>query len=283
MAQLTPRQEEFLLFFAARSGYENSISEAALRFDVTKTTVSVVSSALVRTGMIVKSDLGEIALTPAGRRYILPKLQSARALAVCLTSRLGLLPYAAENEARKMAVYLQPETIQIMLQSWNNTPSNSPDLPADHSDPVQPSSLFSWLPCGVYPVFFQVCKPGQKELSMGDRGFQKPAKLIRNTNKSLFLLYPAQISYRMNHRKSIDGSLARLWYLKEGLWHEIQLSQDNGCILPAEVLTYQNDDTGPIGTIRIRVRATVGLRNMPESEADLVFFLSDFPPEIPSP
>ena len=38
-------------------------------------------------------------------------------------------------------------------------------------------------------------------------------------------------------------------------------------------------DEGTVGTVQIRARASVGMLGMPESEADIVFFLSRLEPD----
>ena len=284
MDKLTARQEEFLLFFASRDGNGNCVSEAADRFGVSKATVSVTCTALIRYDMIQKVNQGGFALTEAGWEYIDKKLRMAGSLAKYLTTRLGLAPYMAEMESRKMVVSLLPETTDAILKGWIR--QEELEREAEEKARIGRLAELNSLACGLYALPFEVCKPEEAALSMGDRGFEKPAKLLRTANECLVLLHPAKFAYKPDHHKQMEGSLERLWYHADGAWKESAFSDEGDYEIPAESLRYLPEAEGKKGIVRIRARATVGLRKMPESEADLVFHFgeigaADIPTDLP--
>lgn len=113
---MTSRQEEYLMLFAVRNGQERSISEVAELFRVSKPTVCSVSSLLEAQGMIHKGTYGEITLTARGWKYIAPKFCYLPSLTTWLKRDLELPEALAEQEARRMAVLLQPQTLRAFAR-----------------------------------------------------------------------------------------------------------------------------------------------------------------------
>ncbi len=265
MERLTLRQEEYLLFFASRDGQLKSISEAAEQFHVSKPSVFKVSEALEAQGMIVRGMMGEITLTEEGWEYISPKFEQQRTLTEWLEISLGLEPLAAERESRRIIVSLEIETVEGLVRDWLQ---RRPEPKANGTD-----FKISSFPVGIYQVDFSVYKKERAELSMGDRGFWKPAILLREERKSTFLLYPRQIWYQPRNRKRMKGILDRLWYQKAGAWYETQRGERGSCLIPGSAVRCVESDDGLCGVLRIYARASVGMLGMPDSQADLVFFL----------
>ena len=278
--KLTERQEEYLLFFAARHGMGKGVSDVAQNFGVSKASASVACTALAKWGMILKPEQGGVVVTDQGWDYIQEKLWIARKVTNCLTEKLGLLPYEAESEARKMAVSLQTKTIEAMLQAWgySDVPSarqlnGKKSISQEQSTDGVKEGQLKQLGYGSYQVAFEVRKVGKRERSMGDRGFLKPAELSFQEDYSAFYLRTSKFSYQPLHRKLLSGTLERLWYQIGDTWHESCETEGGYYTIPLEAVRYLWDEDGPMGQIRIRARASVGLRKMPESEADLTFYM----------
>lgn len=265
MSHLTERQEEYLLLFAMRNGQDKCISEAAELFRVSKPSAFSVTEMLEARGMIQKGTHGEVRLTKLGWDYIHGKLQHQRELSVWLSSGLGLAPVTAEQEARRMVTCLSPETLEAILRHWRA--GEAAIAAASVETPL------SALPPGVYEVPFLVCKKDSREASMGDRGFCKPAVLIKKECAAAVQLRPKDINYKPDHKKPLRGSLARMWYRRGGAWHETKMDESGSHVLPGEAIRCEEGPDGTAGIIRIRARASVGILGMPESEADIVFFL----------
>lgn len=271
MKQLTQRQEEYLLLFADRDGKCKGISEAAELFQVSKPTAFNMSEALEERGLIVKSSFGEIRLTESGWAYISSRLEYLYTLIEWLESDLGLPPLLAEQEARRMVVVLAPETVAAMAQRWKKKRTEVLMSSADE--------LLPELAPGRYIVPFQVCRSGSRELSMGDMGFLKPARLIREADRSLFLLSPKSIRYRPKKRSRMDGILEKMWYRTAESWKEAVIGEDGSRQIPGAAVVFCEDSEGKTGTVHIRARASVGILGMPESEADIVFRFDEIKPD----
>lgn len=267
MQKLTPRQMEYLRFFAERDGKTASITAAAEQFKVAKSTVSQLSHTLTEMGLIEKKSYGVIELTEQGRQYVLPRMSEQQLLVDWMTGELGLPPVLAEQEARKMMTQLQPETIEAILCRAGE----------ERPDGQRGDVLLPELPVGVYTAEFKLLKKGRDELSMGDRGFQKPARVIRRPDGCSICLYPKQVKYRPLQHRTYLGRLSRLWYRDGAAWNEAVPAADGGYIIPGAVVS-REEGIHPVGRVFVRVRASVNQWTMPESEAELVFALDSITP-----
>mgnify|MGYP004568803969 CR=1 FL=1 len=117
--QLTAKQIEYLLLFATWHGYDYSISEAANRFGVRLPTASRMVDILCENGCLIKESSGLIQLTEESMGIIRPLLHPLNRLTVCLESDVGLPPRQAEQEARRMIVSLEPDSITSMRRYVN--------------------------------------------------------------------------------------------------------------------------------------------------------------------
>ena len=267
MQKLTPRQMEYLRFFAERNGRTASITAAAEQFKVAKSTVSQLSHTLTEMGLIEKKSYGVIELTDLGRQYVMPRMNEQQQLVDWMTGELGMPPVLAEQEARKMITMLQPETVEAILHHASE--SRPAGQRGDH--------LLPQLPAGVYTAPFKLLKKGRDELSMGDRGFQKPARILCRPDGCSFCLYPKQVKYRPLQHRTYLGSLSRLWYRDGEAWSEAVAAADGAYVIPGAVVIRQ-EEPRPVGRVFVRVRASVNQWTMPESEAELVFDLADITP-----
>lgn len=264
MPPLTNRQKEYLLLYALRNGRDRGITEAAEVFQVSKTSAFMVTSVLEEQGMIQKDVNGVIRLTESGWEAIRNELRYQRELARWLASDLGLIPMKADQAARHMAVYLEEEALEAILAHVRigGTPRDS-DWQAGIPD----------LELGTYVLPFLVCKRGSREVSMGDQGFQKPAELIKTEDGCVIGLRPKWIHYKPPYKKALQGCLARMWYQLGSTWYELEQDEEGRHLLPEQALCCETGPEGLVGVVRIRARASVGIAKMPESEADIVFFL----------
>lgn len=254
------------MLFAELNNSERCISNASEVFGVAKATASTLSAALEKKGYIQKGPFGTVKLTELGLAYVGPKLEQLRRIEQWLETGLGLPPNVAESEARRMVVTLTPETISRIILRWNN---ERDAVSADLTD-----SFFSTLPPGTYSVPFQLCKKGTRDLSMGDRGFQKPAQLTRKGEQCSILIYPQEIQCSLSQGlRPNKGTIKRLWYCQANAWYELQRRPDGAYWVPPAAVRREKDLDKWIGRVPIRVRTTVSLLKMPESDADLVFQL----------
>ena len=269
---MTNRQEEYLLLFATQSEKGRCIAAASEEFGVTKASASRVSARLEEVGLISRNAHGALELTEQGRALIEPKLEQMGRLEEWLEIDLGIPPSVAQQEARRIVTRLNAETVLLLIDRWDRQAAALQAV--DREKPV-----FALAP-GAYTVPFQVYKCGGTELSMGDRGFRKPAVLICEGDESFFLMYPQQMQYQASDSsKCYTAKLDRLWYRSRESWFEAQEKTDGSRVIPATALRFENGQDSITGTVRIRLRSTISIRKMPESEADAVFDLTPLEPK----
>ena len=264
MPLLTERQKEYLMLYAMRNGRDRWLTEAAKAFQVSKPSAHSITDLLEKRGMVRRTQNGEIELTQRGWDSIQTELHYQASLFRWFTAELGMEPVIAEQESRRMATALRPETLESILRF---TCTGKPSVSADRA------SALESLPPGLYELPFVVCKRDTRELSMGDRGFQKPALLRKSGEDCSVFLYARQIDYRPENRNNMHGSLDRMWYRLDGTWREAEQGKDGGYRIPELAVRYEQTGHENMGLVRIRVRASVGISGMPESEADLIFFV----------
>lgn len=265
MKELTNRQEEFLLFFSTLQGSKKCISDASKQFQVTKATVFNIVEILEKLEFIEKGGGGEILFTQAGLEYIKPKLEICKILERWLESDLGLPPITAEFEARKMLVTLEKNTIESLIENiLENHNKNQKNIK---------ESNFKLLNNGDYEISFSVYKTDKKNISMGDKGFAKPAILKKTNDLVNLFLYAHNLKYVSKKRNRLQGSLDRLWYSENDKWYEVDVSTDGCYVIPEEALVFNKEDN--VCELKIRARATVGNLKMPESEAIIIFDLEE--------
>lgn len=270
---MTDRQMEYLLLFATQSNKGRCISAAAEEFGVSLPTVSNISGTLERDGLIQKNRGGIVELTPLAKEIIAPKLSQMKRLEEWLEVGLGLPPNQAVREARRMVSSLQNDTVDGIIRYWLCRETGGL--------PESLNRFFQALTPGIYQAPFQVYKKDRRELSMGDQGFRKPANLVREDGGCFFLLYPVHLQYQgqgKERKRLLTGRLERLWYQCGGSWYEARESQDGGRAISCASVICKEGPDGPSGTVRIRARSTLSIIKMPESEADVVFDLSQLKP-----
>ncbi len=266
MKELTSRQEEFLLFFSTLQGNKKCISDASNQFQVSKPTVFNVAETLEDYGLIIKGGSGEITFTQMGLDYIAPKLERVAVLQKWFAQDLGLAPIVAEFEARKLVVTLQEKTVASMVDSVQSVKEKLSRI-----EPEKSKSRFDDLPDGEYEVPFFVYKSNKKDISMGDKGFLKPAIFKKENGIVNVLLYSHKLLYVSQKRNRLQGKLDRLWYVSDNKWFEAEMSESSCYNILENALTL--DEKRKKCELKIRARATVGNLKMPESEAIILFDL----------
>lgn len=263
---MTDRQEECLLLLAKMSNNDRCITIAAEELGVKKSTVSNLSTILEKEGYISKGTFGEVKLTELGRAFVEPRLELVRTTEKHLEVEYGVPPNLAESAARRIIVAMGADVLDII--------NRKAGAGREHPSESQIDDCFGALSMGTYLIPFKLYKKGTKSLSMGDRGFRKPAILARQRDRSDFWLYPLEIQYSAS--KSLrpnKGTVKRLWYQVKDSWYEMQEIENGGYAIPASAVRCEESPEGHVGRVCVRIRATVSLLKMPESEADLVFYL----------
>ncbi|WP_317854448.1 hypothetical protein [Chakrabartyella piscis] len=257
MAQLTTRQEQYLLLFATVSGVDRTLAGAAKYFEVSKPSAFHIIENLIKEDMLEKQVDKEIIVTPLGLEYIQEKYERGVLFSKWMQTSLRLVPLQAEKEARRLVTILEEETLQAMTKNIRDIAM--PKNPTDIDD-------FS-----ERDLDFHIYKKDLKTLSMGDKGFIKPATLCEMEGEVWLVLRARKLEYRSKKRNLLRGQLSRLWYQYKKRWHEVEIDENGLCYIPFSAAVC-NEKKG-IGMVTIRARASVGIFTMPEGEAKMIFNL----------
>ena len=263
--EITTRQFQYLIYFSGRRGQNRTLTAAAHHFRVSKATAFSVISALESKKLVLKKD-NAIELTKQGRDLIGPMQEHVEDVSIWLEEDMGLSRQDAINEATSMICSVSAQTAQtlsgyLML------------CRAMRQTRYAGKNSFIGLPPGTYAVPFTVFKKGQHVISMGDLGFRKPALLAVEGEHCALTLRAKTIRYERAIGGLLKGKLNRLWYMLGDDWVEVRVSNGRWTI-PGDAMHVAENPAGKSWQVQIRAAASVGLLNMPESEADLVLFFN---------
>ncbi len=125
---------------------------------------------------------------------------------------------------------------------------------------------------GVYEIPFQVIQADDTSRSMGDKGFEHPAKLICGEEVNYISLTPKEIYYKSKNEQVLRGRLQKLDYFDVNLnWITAENDENGNIIIPLENILYQKDCFGKINIGIIKIRATASTIKMPVSVAEITF------------
>ena len=123
-------------------------------------------------------------------------------------------------------------------------------------------------------MLFRVGHPEGTQVSMANRGFERPAVLKHNKRGSWLQLSIREMSAqsRMNG-EAMTGHLESLKFEQDGMLHQAEIK--NGVLrIPLDACRFRKRQGGEMsGSIPITVSCSVGRVHMPESTAVLMFWL----------
>ena len=255
---LTAKQYQYLLYLWKYEDIKGQQSAIADFFGINKVTVFQTLSLLESKGMVKKNRYSQIRLTKLGRETIGPMSCDFEELALWMTECYGIRQTDAELDAIRMVCAVSRCTVNRIV--------NTLILARCVQEHSSSEGVLRNIRDGRYVLPFKVFRKDGKTLSMGDRGFQKPLLLVKEGNVAVIEFLSCKIRHTGALGNLLSGQLARLWYAEEGVWHEVA-QKDRRWVLPARAMKFIQSGTAVEGRIRIRVQASCGVVNMPESEA----------------
>lgn len=138
------------------------------------------------------------------------------------------------------------------------------------------NEILQYGECDVQFSFHRVGngKCRHAELSMANRGFEKPGKLIQRDGKSWLQLKLCEMKAKSRiNDEEMSGHVSGLRYLDKGNLKELQI-EENMVRIPLEICQFHREKSGRLeGTLAVTATCTVGMTHMPESTALLYFTL----------
>lgn len=266
--KLTPKKLQYLICIKRFENSGRLISELAEYFDVSKGAVSQLIDDYEKNGMITRGSDGAVELS-----------EKAEALAAELSELHGKLcdffgglpdmtAELADKAALQYLCYMPPQAVDSLLFKLGEKEK----LLAARWDVKPGQGIGSAIADGSYELPFDVYKAGRSDLSMGDRGFAKPAVLTVTGGEGIITLKPKTIRYRSLVGKLLRGRLSKLSCAFDGDYVKLDF-KNGGYVVP---LYYLHDfSRAPDGTLcaLLRIKAEVGkcAAYMPASEADIIF------------
>lgn len=109
-------------------------------------------------------------------------------------------------------------------------------------------------------------------LSMANRGFEKPGKLVQAEGKSWLELKLCEMKAKSRiNDEEMSGHLSSLRYVSKGNLRELEI-KDGKLRIPLEICRFHREKSGRLeGMLAVTVTCTVGMHHMPESTAMLYF------------
>lgn len=189
-----------------------------------------------------------------------------------LTQTLGTNTEIAQRQTERLIGKIEPEVVSLIEMKFNGF----------HEEECYDGRMPTYMSgCnsseGSYLIPFKVLKADSDMISMGNKGFEHPCSLVFNNEKQEVYLKAKDIFYKSILGKCLYGRLNSMKFkeMDSGIFRDAKC-QNATYRLPLSEIKCSYDAQGKVatGTLRIRVRATVGIFHMSEAEADLVLDLT---------
>lgn len=265
----TPKQLQYLFYLDFYKNSSRLLSALAEQLDVSKAAVSQVLDFYEAKGLVRRSASGGIALVGGAEAVVTEMREKYKFIGPFFEKMPGLTNETAMQCALRYICWMPREGVDgLCRQLMEKDKFNG--IRWDMID-LMPDMLFP-LPGGRYQVPFDVFKKDRDEISMGDKGFVKPAEMVVLDGKGLITLTSREIRYRSETGKRLRGKLARLSCLYGNDFVRIK-PKNSAYTIPLHYLRKLSKTPAGIlcGTLRIRAEAGKCGAHMPISEADIIF------------
>lgn len=270
----TPKQLQYLFYMDHYRNSKRLISDLAEQLGVSKPAVSQVLDFHEKNGLIRRCANGSIALAREAEDAIAELRKKYEIILPFFGDMPNLTGEAAVKSALQYICWMPPESVAGLIQELKEKDEFSRirwDLDAGAADRPFP------FPDGRYQVPFDVYKADRNEISMGDRGFVKPARMVVLDGRGVITLESKEIRYQSELADRFRGKLTCLSCL-HGVDFVRVKPRSSEYTLPLHYIRKMS--TAPdgmlCGTLRIRAETSKCVANMPISEADIVFRFVQF-------
>lgn len=262
----TPTQLQYLFYIDLYKDSNRLTSDLANQLGVSKAAVSQVLDFYETNGLIRRCASGGVTVAGEAETAISEMRKKHKVILPFFQTMPGLTDETAVKCALQYVCWMPRESVDGLVQSLKEK-DQLRRLRWDLGEETAPP-----FPDGRYPIPFDVYKRDCNEISMGDKGFIKPAMLIVMAGKGVITLRSREIRYQSRTDARFRGRLTRLSCLYNGEFVQINAKSSEYAI-PFHYLRklYVTPDSTLCGTLRIKVETSRCAANMPISEADVVF------------
>lgn len=265
----TPKQLQYLFYLDLYKNSNRPISDLAERLGVSKAAVSQVLGLHQTNGLIRRSASGGIALAAGAEAAVTEVKEKYKIICPFFQKMPNLTDEMAMKCALRYVCWMPPESVDGLVREL--TEKDEFDRIRWDARDQGPGILFP-LPDGRYQVPFDVFKKDRDEISMGDKGFVKPANMIVLDGRGAITLASREIRYQSKTGQRFRGKLARLSCLYGEDFVRVKPKHSEYTIPLHYIRKLSKAPDGTLcGTLRIQAEAGKCAAHMPASEADIVF------------
>lgn len=274
MRRPTMRQVAFLQDLTKETKKHGASTKIAKKYNVTTGTVSRFFQLCQKSGYLDENS----ELTEKGRQWLDYYVELQRSLKEYLRN-MGVPEADIPSNATIMAEQMDIHVLTTILLESERKKHHEPENKFHESD-IRCISLENCIEKGIYPVEFVVLKYGRNsniecELSMADRGFEKPGCLVYEDENPYLEIVPCEMQAvsRMDGELK-TGHLSGLSYIYDGIVQKADFTEDGKIRIPLSACTcHLRKESRFTCMIPINVTCSVGRVHMPESTALFMFWL----------
>ncbi len=270
---VTLSQARYLITMYHMRDRERSMSKIASSLGVSKPSVTNMINLFIEKGMVKKGSNFVPTLTVQGKKTTEKILQKHAVLKGYFLRELAIPEEQAGEDALIFLFDLSEKSVGNFIKKIEmETARNRIDAVKDHTCI---SSFKGILEDGIYVVEFTVFRKKDGGISMGNKGFLHPAKLVVVQGSGVLSLSAIPVAHKALLGDVLRGRLARFFYWNGENYTEVE-EQDGAYAFPVMDMKWSYDQEKHLdyGTIEIKVQANVGILNMPESAANLTVYFN---------
>lgn len=250
--EISAKKLEYLYYLYLNMDDYIKQNQIADFFGVTKVTISNYMTDLEKKELVKKNVKKRIKISEKGKKLINNYLPDIKVITNWLCDEYDLDYTKAITEAIRFCTSMSTEMVNKVKILYELNKAKKGIYTADN------------IKKGVYDIGFSVLNKDESSVSMGDRGFVKPCKLVCSDNSSEVILRAHEFRYRL-----LRGKLIKLSYRNRyGEYVETENKNDRYTI-PLKAFKMEEYEDHIICKIHIKALSSCGIINMPESEAIL--------------
>ena len=268
--EITKEKLAYLLFLYKQKETNCTVTRLAEEFGVSKSTFSRVLNIFYHENLIIQKGKG--ILSTKGEKLAKNYFKDIAEIKLWLKNISNLSDEEAYQEALTLVLVLSNKTRYNLISDLYKKKLFEK---IDNIKSISGDMLTVNLEDGKYQFAFTIYKLNKLEISMANDGFVHPGILEINNGKGNLILFPKEIEH-----ESLLGNIilkGQVESLKYMLDQEFISSQNikNSYIIPIDRLKfhYCKEERILQTSIKIKVRANVGIIHMPESCAVLNIIL----------
>lgn len=267
---VTLGQARYLAAIHQMRGCDRNMSKLAEVLSVSKPSVTNMINVFEEKGWVKKGP--PLSLTAQGRALANEIMSRQSFFAGYFAKELGLMETEVYNDVLVLMCELSDTFIDALVCKIETKEAQK--VLAQYKDNVYLTSFNGILPDGVYDYSFRILKKNETKLSMGDKGFLHPARLVVTGGIGVLRLRAVPVKHKAIQGDLLKGRLSRLFFWNGEVYCEVR--EENGVYsFPVMAMKWGHDEEldTDYGILEIKVHASVGTFHMPDSPADLAIYL----------